>query len=211
MYCIVIIDRSNLILDCGTHHQIIYCKVNFRIPPPPPFERNIWNFNRANTAAIKRSITTFPWFQHLNINTDPNWQVKTFPDALLNIMSNFIPNEIKKFVPRDSAWITKSLNTMLNRKNRLFKNYKKHRNKKEDKVRLNAFRIECQTAVETAKLAYFTNMGNKVSNPATSQKSYWKIINRVMNKCRVPNKIPPLLVNNRIILDCREITFFTTV
>ena len=73
---------------------------------------------------MKRSMTSFPWFQRLNINTDPNWQVKTFTDALLNIMSNFIPNEIKRFVPCDPPWITKSLKTMLNRKNRLFKNYK---------------------------------------------------------------------------------------
>ena len=101
-------DQPNLILDCGTrvsldtycHHQIIYCKVNFRIPPPPPFERKIWHFNRANTAAIKRSITSFPWLQHLNNNTDPNWQVKTFTENFLN-MSNFIPNETKTFVPRD--------------------------------------------------------------------------------------------------------------
>ena len=41
-------------------------------------------------------------------------------------MSQFIPNEIKKFVPRDPPWITKSLKCMLNRKNRLFKNYKRH-------------------------------------------------------------------------------------
>ena len=34
-------------------------------------------------------------------------------------------------------------------------------------------------------------------------KSYWKIINRVMNKCRAP-KIPPLLVNNVFILNCSE-------
>ena len=46
-------------------------------------------------------------------------------------------------------------------------------------------------------------MGNKVNDPGTSQKSYWKIINGVMNKCRAP-KIPPLLINNRFILDCRE-------
>ena len=60
-------DQPNLILDCKTrasldtycHHQIIYCKVNFRIPPPP-FERKIWHFNRANTSAIKRSMTSFP-------------------------------------------------------------------------------------------------------------------------------------------------------
>ena len=46
-------------------------------------------------------------------------------------------------------------------------------------------------------------MGNKVNDPGTSQKSYWKIINRVMNKCRAP-KIPPLLINNQFFLDCRE-------
>ena len=148
-------------------------------------------------------MTNFPWLQHLNINTDPNWHVKTFTEIFLNIMSNLIPNEIKKFVPRDPPWITKSLKTMLIRKNRLFKNYKKHRYKEEDKVRLEVFRIECQKAVELAKLSYLTNMGNKVNEPGTSPKSYWKIINRVMNKCKAP-KIPPPLINNRVILDCRE-------
>ena len=42
-----------------------------------------------------------------------------------------------------------------------------------------------------------------MNDPSTSQKAYWKIINRVMNKCRAP-KIPPLLVNNMFILNCRE-------
>ena len=44
---LVVTDQPNLILDSGTrasldpccHHQIIYCKVNFRIPPPPPIDR----------------------------------------------------------------------------------------------------------------------------------------------------------------------------
>ena len=180
---LVITNQPNLILDCGTrasldsycHHQIIYCKVNFRIPPPP-YERKICHFNRANTAAIKRSMTSFPWLQHLNINTDPNWQVKTFTDIFLNIMSNCIPNETKRFIPRDPPWITKSLKTMLNRKNSLFKNYKKHRYKEEDKVRLDSFLIECHKAVETAKSSYLTYMGNKANEPGISQKSYWKII-----------------------------------
>ena len=85
---------------------------------------------------------------------------------------------------------------MLNKKNRLFKNYKKHGYKREEKDRLDTFRMECQQAVETAKLTYFKNLGNKVNGPSASQKSYWKIINRVMNKCRYP-KIPPLLVNKQ--------------
>ena len=118
-------------------------------------------------------------------------------------MSNYIPNETKIFVPRDPPWITKPLKTLLNRKNRLFKNYKKHRYKNEDKVRLDAFRIECQNAVEAAKSCYLKNMGNKVNDSGTSQRSYWKIINRVMNKCRAP-KIPPILINNQFILNCSE-------
>ena len=105
-------------------------------------------------------------------------------------MSNFIPNETKRFIPRDPPWINKPLKAMLNRKNRLFNNYKRHGYKAQDKIRLDAFRIECQQAVETAKLYYLTNLGHKVNDPVTSQKSYWKIINRVMNKCRAP-KIPP--------------------
>ena len=118
-------------------------------------------------------------------------------------MSNFIPNETKRFVPRDPPWITKPLKTMLNRKNRLFKNYKKHGYKAEDKVRLDVFRTECQQAVETSESSYLMNLGNKANNHNTSQKSFWKIINRVMNKCRAPN-MPRLLVNNLFILNCRE-------
>ena len=118
-------------------------------------------------------------------------------------MSNFIPDETKRFVSRNPPWITKPLKTMLNRKNRLFNNYKRHGYKAEDKVRLDAFRIECQEAVEIVKFSYLTNLGNKVNNPGTSQTSYWKIINRIMKKGRAP-KIPPVLVNNLFILNCRE-------
>ena len=114
-------------------------------------------------------------------------------------MSIFIPNETKRFVPRDPPWITKPLKTMLNRKNRLYKCYERHGYKDEDKVRLDAFRSECQQEVENAKSSYLTNLGNKVNDPNTSQKIYWKIINKVMNKCRAPI-IPPLFVNNLFVM-----------
>ena len=94
-------------------------------------------------------------------------------------------------------------NPMLNRKNRLHKNYKRHGYKSQDKVMLDNFRKECQETVEIDKVKYSTNMGNKLNNQNTSQTSYWEIINKVINKSKAPT-IPPLLVNNLFILNCRE-------
>ena len=100
---LIVTDQPNLILDSGTrasldpkcHHQIVHCTVNFRIPPPPPSERRTWHYHRANTHAIQRSLKNFPWEQHFNLNQDVNWQVNSFTRIFLNIMSNFIPNEVK--------------------------------------------------------------------------------------------------------------------
>ena len=59
---------------------------------------------------------------------------------------------------------------MINKKNRLFKNFKRHGYKPEDKVRIDIFRKECQEEVEKAKLSYLTNIGNKLHSPNTNHK-----------------------------------------
>ena len=118
-------------------------------------------------------------------------------------MSNIIPDETKRYVPRDPPWITKQINNLHNRKNRLSRHDKKHGYEIKDKDRMDTIHIECHQAEENAKLTYLENLGNKVNDPSTSQKSYWKIINRVLNKCRTP-KILPSLVNNMFILNCCE-------
>ena len=91
-------------------------------------------------------------------------------------MSNFIPNVIKRFVSRDPPWITKPIKTLLNKKNKLFKNYKKHGYKREDMDRLDTFRMECQQAVESAKLTYLKNLGDKVNDPVLLKNLIWKFL-----------------------------------
>ena len=95
-------------------------------------------------------------------------------DIFLN-MTNFITNGTKRIVPRDPPWLTKPIKTLLDKKNSLFKNYKKHGYKIEDKDMRDTFRLECQQAVGTAKMTYLKNLRNKVNDPSTTQKSYWKI------------------------------------
>ena len=64
-------------------------------------------------------------------------------------------------------------------------------------------RNECQEAIVNAKENYFKNLGSKLADPTTGQKSYWKILNKFLNKCKIP-KIPPLLVNDKYITNCKE-------
>ena len=103
-------------------------------------------------------MANFPWEQQLNLNQDTNWQAKEFTKYFLNIMSNFIPHESKNVQPRDNPWITKPLKAMINRKNRVYKNYNRHGYQQNDKIMLDNFRLECQKAVEDAKKAYLTEL-----------------------------------------------------
>ena len=80
------------------------------------------------------------------------------------MISNFVPHDVKKFIPRDPKWITKTLKTKLKQKNRLFNNYKKHGFKQEDKIGLDAFRLECQNEIQVAKDNYLKSIGCKLAD-----------------------------------------------
>ena len=71
--------------------------------------------------------------------------------------------------------------------------------KVEDKNSVDNFRKECEMAINLSKEDYLKILGDKLINPNTSQKSYRKLVYRVMNKCKAP-KIPPILKNSRFII-----------
>ena len=54
--------------------------------------------------------------------------------------------------------------------------------------------------IEDAKRNYFLKAGNTLANPGTARKTYWSLINTVLNKAKIPI-IPPLLENDLFIID----------
>ena len=60
----ILTNQSNLVIDSGVHsslhsncyHQIVYCKLNLHIKFLPPYERLVWDYNKADTEKIKKSI-----------------------------------------------------------------------------------------------------------------------------------------------------------
>ena len=83
-------NQPNMVFESGVypslhvncHHQIIYAKINFKIFYPPPYERQIWHYNRSNIQGIKLSIENINWervFHDLNIDK----QVELFQNYLM--------------------------------------------------------------------------------------------------------------------------------
>ena len=57
--------------------------------------------------------------------------------------------------------------------------------------------------VEDAKQNYLRKTGQTLANPGTSRKTYWSLINTLLNKAKIP-VIPPLLENGLFITDFIE-------
>ena len=97
---LIFTSQPNLVMESGIHsslhsnyhHQIDFAKFNLSIFYPPPYERTVWYYDRANTKLMRRAIDQLGCLRALpNVNLDEN--VYFFTKTLLNIIQNFIPHE----------------------------------------------------------------------------------------------------------------------
>ena len=105
----VVIDSGvHASLHSNCHHQIIYAKFDLKIIYP-------WHFKHVSSDHIKRAIDIFDWESALN-HIDVNDQVSVFSSAILNIVSNFIPNETCACDDRDPPWINSFIKYLIHAK-----------------------------------------------------------------------------------------------
>ena len=85
--------QSNLIMEPGiyflvhanSHHHITLAKFNLKIHNPPPNEREVWHYQKANVDQIRQAISKFPWnnrFPNINVNE----QVQLFTQTIQSII-----------------------------------------------------------------------------------------------------------------------------
>ena len=74
----------------------------------------------------------------------------------------------------------------MRKQKKLYKKYKLNGFKEEVKIIVDRFREECFQAIHTSKEDYLKSLGNKLVDKSTGPKAYWKIINSLLNKCKIP-------------------------
>ena len=84
-----------------------------------------------------------------------------------------------------------------------YKKYRLNGFKADGKVIVDRIRVGCFQAIKTSKENDLKSLGDKLIDKTTGPKTYWSIINSLLNKCKIP-RIPPLLDADKIIIDCKE-------
>ena len=203
---LIFCSQPNLVQKSGTyaslfercHHQIIFAEINFKVFYPPSYKRNIWDYKNADINKINESLSKVNWDRHLN-HKGPNEQIKFLNDSIINVFNNYCPNKIITCQDKDAPWMTDVIKRLLKEKELIYKQYKNgFRN--EDKTSLNKKQKECSLAISAAKELYLINEGNKLNDPLLGPKRYWSILNRFLNKKKIP-LIPPILHDGNFITD----------
>ena len=110
---IIFTDQPSLVVNSGTHtslhadchHQITYCKLNLQIEFPPPYQRLLLNFKKANITSIRKAIHAVNW-EFLFSN-----KIKVLMNVfktLINIFSNYVPNKFETIDDKYPPWMTEN-------------------------------------------------------------------------------------------------------
>ena len=159
--------HSSLHANC--HHHITFSKFNLKIHYPPPYEREVWHYQKANVDQIRQAIGEFPWdnrFANINVNE----QKELFTQTSQNIISNYIPHETCD--GSKPPWIYEKINKLILHKNCAFSAYSRDRNNTDLFNKFQSLHAHLKTTIEESKLKYHSRLSHKLLDRKTSPKSY---------------------------------------
>ena len=104
------------------HHNIVYSKLDFKIPILPSYMREVWDYKTASAESIQRSFSSIDW-DFLFWGKSINKKVDIINECLTNIFHNFIPNKVIKCDYRKLPWMINSIKNNLKERGKLTKKY----------------------------------------------------------------------------------------
>ena len=170
----------HLSLHQNCHHQIVFAKFNLKVHYPPPYERELWHFEKTSTDHIKRVVNEFPWERSF-ANLDINDKVYLFNETIKDILSNFIPHETTTFDDRDPSWINSHVKHLSNGKNGVYKNYLKNKKSNQSFNMFQPFQSQLRSLIANLKNKCYSKVAKRLLDPRTSTKTYWPMVKKCLN------------------------------
>ena len=120
-------DQPNLSVNCGVHaslhpnchHQIVYSRFNLDIYYPPPYQRLIWDYKKADATKIRKALDSVNWerlFDKKNVNA----QVLKLNETTLNVFRNYVPSKYLTIDDKDPVWMNETIKSKIKIKKQNF-------------------------------------------------------------------------------------------
>ena len=204
---LIFTDQPKLSVNSGVHtslhqkchHHIVYSRFNLDIYYPPPYQRLIWDYKKADTKVIRKGLDLVNW-ERLFDNKDINSQVTVLNETILNVFHNYVPNKYITIDDKDPVWMNDIIKSKIKTKNLFFKKYIQNGRFEGDYVFLEALIPDINELISSTKNLYYENLAKKLNNPLLQAKTYWSILKTFYNEKKI-QLIPPLLVDNNFVTD----------
>ena len=134
---------------------------------------------------------------------DANDQVSVFNSTILNIVSNFIPNETITRDDRDPPWMNSFIKNLIRAKDNFYKKFVRKSNNMYHLCAFNKLQNHLNQSIQMAKQNYVNKIAQRLGDPNTSSKCYWSLLKTLLNGKKIPC-IPPLFHGDKFIVDFQE-------
>ena len=165
---LIFTDQPNVFVDSGVissldnhcKHQIIYGKMNFSTPSPPPYKRTIWEYKKADKHAIAASFQLIDWHKLIsNLNAD---DIATkFTSVVIQIMTKYIPNKTVTVDDKDAPWITSEVKTAIKRNQRVYRKWTTRGRPPDGRVHIKYIQNLTSYLIRQAKSKYIDDLAKK--------------------------------------------------
>ena len=114
-----------------------------------------------------------------------------FTDIFLDTVAKHISNKIITCNDKDVPW-TSEVKTAIKRNSRVYRKWVTRGKNPNDRDKVRQVRNSTNKLIKEAKVAYYTNLGNKLSDLLTGQKHFWTAYKKITNK-KMNSNIPPII------------------
>ena len=189
-------------LDPHSKHNIIHGTLSIDLPRPPPYKRKIWDYKTAKMDCIRADLLKVNW-NNLFVNLNVSEMTLVFTDVFLDIMSKHISHKIITCNDKDAPWITPQVKTAIKRNSRVYRKWVNRGRNPLDQDNVRKVQNDTNKLIKEAKRTFYSNLGNKLSDPLVGQKQFWTAYKKLANKNRNTN-IPPIINKGVYITNFKE-------
>lgn len=190
-------------------HNTIYGHLNLHHPKVQSFMRKIWLYDRGDYQTLNAMLFRVDWDRFFSSTDDLDALTSRLTDMLLDCVNSCVPTKHVKVRARDKPGMTQEIRGLFKVAKRLHRKAKRTGSPMHAEQFRNA-RRDAKTAFRKSQSNYFHDLAEKLTDPSTCNKTYWKL-NKLVYGSKSSYKIADLKDGDEIISDpAAKATLFNT-